>query len=165
MVGVMAVGIGLRTGSRTHRPFLKVWIVSREVGITLTLNVRNRAIWLQGAVRGGRDDVSRSIYSCEFAEFVLSGKAQIPVAVENAVLSAAAKFERMTSDGPRQVVLKLPAILGKADDLTTLGVASQLKRQASTILVIDQNIGKRIRYAVAFLRHVKVAIMCDRELV
>ena len=129
VVVIMPISICMCARSGIDGGFLKIRVVAGEVSLSAIQKAGDSAVWLPGISVTGirfRSDHKASAWidRSELAEFVLSRQAQIPVAIEDAVRPAAAKFEGMPAYRPTKVVRDAPTVLDEADDLAALIVSA-----------------------------------------
>src|SRR5215469_1480226 len=167
VIGIVTVGVGLCARCWVDRGLLIVRIVPGKIGIGLTGYACDRPVGLKRPVACSGDDRA-GWTSCagaarvnrrEFAEFVSSGQAQIPVAVQNAILVAASELQGVPSGSPGEVVGDPPAVLSEPNDLAAFRVPAQIGSETSTSLVINGDKRKSVYCSFPFCADVVVTIV------
>src|SRR5205085_9612003 len=88
VIVVVAISVGFRSRRRVNRGFLKIGIVIGKVAVRGRRGqICDRPIRLQRAITGWSERRK------QFGKLVVSGCAQVPIAIENSVLRAAAELD------------------------------------------------------------------------
>src|SRR6266850_5364655 len=178
MIGVVTIGTRLCTTSWIDRSLLEIGIVFQKVTVRYILDIRDSAVRLldtvacrrdQGAARCGNARIGTEIrlrwgvHAHDFAEFVLSRKAEVPIPVQNSVLPSATELERVPALRNRQIVRRLPAVLDKALNLPAL-VGAELDRSESFVLHIKIDIRSCVG-SLAFDKGIVVPVVRDSKFI
>ena len=152
---VVTVGIGHRARSRVDRDFLVIRIVVLEVAGVHVRDVRDKASPVHRSNAARRN-------AREVGELVIAGRAEIPDAVQDAVLPAAADLDGVLAFGPAEVVLDLPAVLREA--VQKAAVADAVADALAEVVAVDVD-ARHFLGAVASCVDRGVAIVGDGHLV